>query len=146
MYEVRTLLEEKGITVSSDTLLEKVIGIIKDRCTLLPDFYEQGHFFFKAPDQPDISSVLAKWNEEKKNFFISYIAEADAIPDWETAFLEDSFKKLSAIVHIKTGELLLPFRIMLVGGKFGPAVFEIAEILGKKETIRRIENFLSIIP
>ena len=33
---------------------------------------------------------------------------------------------------------MLPLRIMLVGGKFGPGVFDIADILGKAETIRRI--------
>jgi glutamyl-tRNA synthetase len=40
---------------------------------------------------------------------------------------------------------MLPFRIILVGGKFGPAVFEIASILGKDETIRRIKNGLQLL-
>jgi glutamyl-tRNA synthetase len=40
---------------------------------------------------------------------------------------------------------MLPFRIMLVGGKFGPGVFEIATLLGKEETIRRIEHTLSLM-
>jgi glutamyl-tRNA synthetase len=34
---------------------------------------------------------------------------------------------------------MLPFRIMLVGGKFGPHVFDIAALLGKQETLERIE-------
>ena len=38
---------------------------------------------------------------------------------------------------------MLPFRIMLVGGKYGPGVFHIAELLGKEETIKRIEKALS---
>ena len=33
---------------------------------------------------------------------------------------------------------MLPFRIMLVGGKFGPHVFDIAALLGKQETVKRI--------
>jgi glutamyl-tRNA synthetase len=39
----------------------------------------------------------------------------------------------------------LPFRIMLVGGKFGPPVFEIAGLLGKKETVQRIQNTLKLL-
>jgi glutamyl-tRNA synthetase len=39
---------------------------------------------------------------------------------------------------------MLPFRIMLVGGKFGPHVFDIAELLGKEETIKRIEKALEV--
>jgi glutamyl-tRNA synthetase len=37
---------------------------------------------------------------------------------------------------------MLPFRIMLVGGKFGPHVFDIVALLGKEETISRIEKAL----
>ena len=40
---------------------------------------------------------------------------------------------------------MLPFRIMLVGGKFGPGVFDIAEIIGREETIRRISNGLTFL-
>ncbi len=39
---------------------------------------------------------------------------------------------------IKKGEVMLPFRIMLVGGKYGPGVFAIAEVIGKEETINRM--------
>ena len=44
----------------------------------------------------------------------------------------------------KPGELMLPFRIMLVGGKFGPGVFDIAVLLGKAETQHRIAKAISI--
>jgi len=43
---------------------------------------------------------------------------------------------------IKPGELQLPLRVMLVGRKFGPPVFDIAAVLGKEETIHRIKNAL----
>jgi hypothetical protein len=39
----------------------------------------------------------------------------------------------------------LPFRIMLVGGKFGPGVFAIAELLGNDETVLRIRQCLKIL-
>jgi glutamyl-tRNA synthetase len=35
---------------------------------------------------------------------------------------------------------MLPFRIMLVGGKFGPGVFDIAKLLGKTTTQNRISE------
>jgi glutamyl-tRNA synthetase len=59
--------------------------------------------------------------------------------EWTAIELETSFKSLAEEKAIKPGELMLPLRIMLVGGKFGPGVFDIADILGKEETIRRIE-------
>ena len=47
--------------------------------------------------------------------------------------------------RIKPGELLLPFRIMLVGAKYGPGVFDIAALLGKQETLKRIQHTLSLL-
>ena len=63
--------------------------------------------------------------------------------DWQAINWKSSFKEMAAANQIKPGELLLPFRIMLVGGKFGPGVFDIAEIIGKEETIRRIKKALT---
>ena len=40
---------------------------------------------------------------------------------------------------------MLPFRIMLVGGKFGPGVFDVAAILGKEETVNRIKKVLALL-
>lgn len=138
--EVGNLLKEKNISVSDDILLEKVIALVKDRCTLLPDFYEQASFFFKSPTEYDINAVKPKWNDDKKNFFIAYSEKTGTLTDWNAGVLENSFKELAVEKNIKPGELQLPFRIMLVGGKFGPPVFNIAEILGKEETLNRIQK------
>jgi glutamyl-tRNA synthetase len=142
--EVRIVLNEKGITGADDALLEKVIILIKDRCTLLTDFYDHSYFFFKTPDKWDVGAVKPKWTEGKLNFFIAYIDKLSAIGNWQLEKLEESFKILAAEMNIKPGELQLPLRVMLVGGKFGPPVFNIAEILGKNETIHRIKKALAV--
>ena len=136
--KVRDVLENKAILVEDDNYLDSVIGLIKDRCILLTDFYDQGYFFFKAPAELDIASVKPKWNSEKVDFFKSLHEEFDALPDWQSAFIEAAFKTIATTKKIKPGELQLPFRIMLVGGKFGPPVFDIAGLIGKEETNRRI--------
>jgi len=143
--QVKKLFEQKGLTdVGEDNQFDRIIALIKDRCTLLTDFYDQGHFFFRAPVDYDLDAVKAKWNEKKKQFFETFIDELKAMDIWESAFIEDGFKKLALLKDIKPGELQLPLRIMLVGGKFGPPVFEIAALLGKNETIQRIEKALLI--
>ena len=142
--KVINLLKEKGLINIDDSVLMKVIDLVKDRCTLLSDFYEQSHFFFKAPDKWDVDSVKSKWNEEKKNFFIEYSNTLSGIGNWEVGILENEFKNLATQKNIKPGELQLPFRIMLVGGKFGPPVFDIAQVIGKEETISRIKNALLV--
>jgi glutamyl-tRNA synthetase len=143
-FEIKNLLEEKGIVISDENLLENVIALVKDRCTLLTDFYDQSSFFFKSPEEFDVNAVKPKWNEDKKNFFIAYSEKISLLPEWNASLLENTFKELATEKNIKPGELQLPLRIMLVGGKFGPPVFNIAELLGKEEAINRITNALSL--
>ena len=140
MVEAETIFQKKGIQIPDKALLEKVIALIKDRCTFLTDFAEQGEFFFKQPANLDVAAVKPKWNTAKENFFKLLCGEFAAISDWQSAFIEAAFKQIAIAQNIKAGELQLPFRIMLVGGKFGPPVFDIAELLGKNETIERIKN------
>lgn len=143
--EVRNLLAAKGIIISDDTLLDKVIGLVKDRCTLLTDFAEQSSFFFKPPEQIDSVSILPKWNGQKQMFFRELIRACKLAIIWNAAELEKNLKEMAAAHQLKPGDLMLPFRIMLVGGKHGPGVFAIAELLGKEETVRRIEHGLSVL-
>jgi len=139
---VKAVFEEKGIKVEDDYLL-KVIDLVKERCHLLTDFYEHSVFFFKAPQEFDLESVKPKWNVEKVGFFRAFIAVINPQDVFESASLETTFKALAIEKNIKIGELMLPFRIMLVGGKFGPQVFDIASQIGKQETVSRIEKALS---
>jgi glutamyl-tRNA synthetase len=143
LQAVKPFLAEKGITASSDEYLQKVVDLVKDRCTLLADFYDQSKFLFETPTELDLAAVKPKWNEEKKAFFEAASEELRAAGSWKAADLEASFKALAAQKNIKPGDVLLPLRIMLVGGKFGPGVFDIAELIGRDETLKRISNTLA---
>jgi len=142
---VLALFNEKGIVADDDAKVERVLNLVKDRCTLLNDFIEQAGFFFKLPTNVDVTSIKPKWDERKNMFFIELMRAYELSVLWEAADLEKEFKEMAATTELKPGELMLPFRMMLVGGKFGPGVFEIAEILGKEETLHRIKHLLSIL-
>lgn len=140
---VKEILRENGVAAEDDVYLEKVISLVKDRCTLLPDFWINSSFFFRDPEELDSASVKPKWNSDKKQFFETLIAQYQNA-SWTAAELEAGFKELAASSNIKPGELLLPFRIMLVGGKFGPGVFDIAALIGPEVTVGRIERALNV--
>ncbi|MFI5193085.1 MAG: glutamate--tRNA ligase [Chitinophagales bacterium] len=142
---VKKAFEEKGLVVSDTRLLMKIILLVRDRCTLIPDFYTQGKFFFEAPTQWDLSAIQPKWNAQKNVFFRDYIIRSGSVAEWNAGTLEAAFRELAAEKNIKAGELQLPLRIMLVGEKTGPPVFEISGSLGREETIKRIENLLETL-
>lgn len=142
---VKQAFLDKQIAVTDEALLKKVIELVKDRCTLLADFVQQGSFFFQSPASIDTDTIKPKWDEKKNMFFTELIRAYELSTLWETADLEKEFKELAAANQLKTGELMLPFRIMLVGGKFGPGVFDIAATIGKQETIKRIAHTLQLL-
>jgi glutamyl-tRNA synthetase len=143
--KLREILQENGITAADDVYLDKVIALVKDRCTLLSDFPQQSAFFFEPPKQYDLDAVKPKWNEQKQLFFATAIRQFELMQQWNAADLEKEFKEVAAANQVKPGDVLLPLRIMLVGGKFGPGVFDIAAVIGKEETISRIEKFEPLI-
>jgi len=135
---------EKGITPDHAQLV-KVVTLIRDRCTLLSDFVEHGHYFFTTPATIDLGAVQPKWDANKKSFFENWTIALPNITDWTDAAIEADFSNAAANSGIKKGELLLPLRVMLVGGKFGPGVFHIAEVIGREETAKRILNAVGML-
>jgi glutamyl-tRNA synthetase len=142
---VKKSFEERELPVGDDRLLHSVIELVRERCSLIPDFYAQAKFFFEAPLQWDLDAIRPKWNDQKTDFFRQFTGILKQLPEWNAISLEASFKELASASNIKPGELQLPLRIMLVGGKMGPPVFEIASTLGKEQTITRIERLLDQI-
>lgn len=141
---VKQIFEANGVKNIDSGYLNSVMKLVKDRCTLLEDFYSQGHYFFESPTQYDETSVRAKWDEGKKDFFEQLANKFKSLETWHALSLEDCFKQLATTLNIKVGELQMIFRIVLVGSKTGPAVFLIAETLGQEETNSRILKALEI--
>jgi glutamyl-tRNA synthetase len=148
--QVVGLLKEVGVRPGGGDNghdIDKILELVKDRCTLLTDFVQQASYFFVAPgNDMDLSPVQPKWNKEKQLFFAELIRQLGFINQWEAPILEKEFKEMAAAAAIKPGDLLLPLRTMLVGGKFGPGVFDIAALLGREETVARIRHVLSLLP
>ena len=142
---IKNAFANQGIQITDLPFLEKVISLVKDRCTLLPDFVQQGSFFFQSPSNIDVAAIKPKWDAQKNMFFTELIRAWELSTLWESHDLEKEFKELAAANQLKTGDLMLPLRIMLVGGKFGPGVFDIAALIGKKETVKRIQHTLGML-
>jgi len=147
---VKPYFDAAEVEIHEREYLVKVIGLVKERCQLLPDFITQASFYFQIPKQIDLASIASKWDQKKQYFFeelaaIYTSAMAPGVASGPADVLEAAFKALASKHDLKPGELMLPFRIMLVGGKFGPGVFEIVETIQLKDTIARIKNCLQLL-
>jgi glutamyl-tRNA synthetase len=142
---IQNILQSKGIDASNTEYLKEIIPLVKERAVVLNDFYEQCFFFYQDPTTVDTDTLKAKWDEIKSNFFKALMETFATSTLWTATEIEHQFKTLAADRAIKVGELQLPFRIMLVGAKYGPGVFVIAEKIGREATLRRINHTLTLL-
>lgn len=144
---IKAGIEKSGATSAALEMdfLEQIVPHIKERCTLLADFWANAHFFFVTPATEGVSELKDKWTEAKNLFFASWLKELDSVTDWSEATLEANFNTHIAACGLKKGDAMLPLRIMLVGGKYGPGVFLIASLIGKEETMKRMGNALAVL-
>ncbi len=129
-----------------DTLLTKVIGLVKERCHLLGDFWEQASFFFQAPTEYDEKTVKKRWKEQTPQQMSELIALLETLPEEMPA--EESEAKVKAWLEEKgygMGAVMNAFRLALVGAAKGPHLFDITAILGKAETIKRLRSAIKAL-
>jgi len=144
LQRVKSIFETKNIVISDDAHFSKILDLVKERCTLLTDFFDQAAFFYQSPVTYDDAAVKPKWDSAKHDLFTALISGYRLIADWDLVSIESEFRDLSTAKNIKIGELQMIFRVILVGSKMGPGVFVIAETLGKTETVNRIEKALAL--
>lgn len=142
---VKPILELQGVDIKSDAYLLNVVSLVKDRCTLLNDFYAQSVYFFQAPQAIDVESVKPKWSIDKADFFTELIGRYEQLTEWNLEALETCFKALATEKNTKVGDVQFIYRIMLVGGKFGPGVFQISEMIGKQDSLERIQRLMGLL-
>ncbi|MBK9329619.1 MAG: glutamate--tRNA ligase [Sphingobacteriales bacterium] len=122
--------------------LSKAIGLVKDRFVFLNDA-NNFPYLFSAPAQYD-TAVLSKLTTIKETFHTDTFSDAlDAITEFKRENIDIPLKEFADANHIKTGDLMKFLRVSLVGELSGPGIPDLICLLGRRETIRRVENCFS---
>lgn len=132
------IVYEKGIAVDYGTLV-RIVSLIKERANFVSDFWELADYFFVAPTAYD-EKAAKNWKEETPELMRKLIAVLNPIADFTSERIETLVKEWMSANEIGMGKIMQPLRLSLVGALKGPHLFDIAAIIGKEETIRRIEK------
>ena len=136
-------LYEKGIAIDYTTLV-KIVSSIKDRANFVEEFWELGDFYFQAPTSYD-EKAAKNWKEETPMLMQNVADLLNEIEDFNSLAIETTIKVWMAEFEIGMGKVMQPLRLSVVGALKGPHLFDIIEIIGKEETIRRIENAIATL-
>ncbi len=138
------LLLEKGIAWERDRL-ERIVGLIKERATFVGDFWELSSYFFVAPASYDDRAAAKFWKGENPARVAALREVLAATSDWTAARLEDVIHGWIEAGGHPMGQVMNSLRLAIVGASMGPGIAEICEIIGKPETVFRIDNALKTL-
>ncbi|WP_106793697.1 glutamate--tRNA ligase [Aquimarina sp. Aq78] len=136
--QFETILSEKNISTTLD--LNLVVNAIKERATFTKDLWSLSHFYFLSPSEYDEKAIKKAWKEDTPRLMHELTRILNDISDFSESNVSTTVKGWITGKEIGFGKIMMPLRIALVGSLQGPDVFQIASMIGKKETIRRIEN------
>jgi glutamyl-tRNA synthetase len=132
------ILIEKNIEISKYDLV-KIVSLIKDRAHFVSEFWEMSDFFFLATNTYD-EKAIKNWKEETPTLMQNLISVLEDITDFTSFNIETIVKDWMTKHEIGMGKVMQPFRLSLVGALKGPHLFDIVEVIGKQETIARINK------
>lgn len=123
----------------SDVFLSKVVGLVKGRIYFVKDLWDQTKFFFKEPAEYNPKDIKKRWSENTPRIMTELVDLLESIDDFSSAASEPIVLGWIADKGYHLGNVMNAFRLAVVGECKGPHMFDITELLGKEETIRRIK-------
>jgi glutamyl-tRNA synthetase len=135
------VIRDKGFEVPFDKVV-KLTSLVRERADFVRDLWDQSDFFFVAPEQYDPEVVRKRWTPDSPAQISGLTELLGGMPDFTSSALEAMVKKWIADKGYNTGTLLNLFRLLLVGTSRGPHLFDIAEWIGREETLNRLKKGL----
>lgn len=125
--------------------ITKVISLTKERATFVSDFWNLTSYFFVAPTSFDAKAVKKQWKETTPALVNELMVAIEGVSDFTSENLENGVKEWITKKELGFGRVMQPFRLSLVGALKGPHLFDIAALIGKKETVNRLQFALDTI-
>lgn len=141
----RPILDEKGITGFSDEYVARAVGMVKSRISFVKDLWEQASFFFVAPDTFSEKDIKKRWKDDTPRIMEELIGVLENLPDFSSKPSEEIVLKWITDNGYHMGNVMNAFRLTVVGECKGPHMFDITELMGREETIRRIRRGIDLI-
>ena len=143
----KPVLEAHGVDASaySDAYLSRVVSLVKGRVNFVKELWEQARFFFVAPTTYAEKDVKKRWTEDTPRIMQELTALLQNIDDFSSKHCEDIVIGWITEKGYHMGNVMNAFRLAVVGECKGPHMFDITELIGKEETLERINRAIQTI-
>lgn len=123
----------------SDDYIARAVGMVKSRINFVSDLWDQARFFFLRPEDYEAKSVKKRWTEEMPGIMKELVGVLNGLEDFSSAAAEPVVLNWITENGYHMGNVMNAFRLTVVGECKGPHMFDITELMGREETVGRIE-------
>lgn len=135
----KPFLKEKGFE-KDDAFMIEFCKLVKEKVQFVHEFWDHGKYIFIAPDTYDEKVMTKKWNENSKAIFTTVLETFKSVSDWTSQNVHDAFENLVK----QTGKIDMQLlRVLITGAAGGPQLFDMLALMGKEETVKRLETALN---
>ncbi|ARS37097.1 glutamate--tRNA ligase [Pontibacter actiniarum] len=135
-------LAEHNITTTPEKA-EKIAGLMKERVSFPQDFWQEAKYFFVAPEEYSEKVASKKWNSQSVAVFEDFKNELPSLENFNADTVKELLMSVLERHGMKIGQVMQALRLAVTGAEAGPDLMHIIEVIGREETIKRIDTATS---
>ena len=142
------IMQSAGLdtTTKDAAWLHRMTEICQEKIPTLNEIVPYTDFFFNDVAEYEEKPVKKNWRKEGVvERMESMIDAMENVGEWTADALKASFTAISESMEVGLGQFTNPSRLALTGKAVGPGLFELAELLGREESVRRMRAGVAYI-
>lgn len=122
-----------------------IVGLVKERVNFVSELWDQSYFFFSAPEDYDPKTVKKRWKANSFDQMKELYQVLESVTEFTSENTEKAAKEWIEKNEYGMGAIMNAFRLLIVGTAKGPHLFDIIAVIGKEETLERINRGLNVL-
>ena len=139
---IRSIDPNWGVN-KEDNFCLKVIELMKPRSDSIQEIMIKSHYFYDIPNRYEPNDHKKVWKDNTEVILKDIMILYKNFEIQNSQNLEELFKSFIQTSGFGFGQVMKPVRIALCGSLTGPSIFELMELLGKKESIKRLSLYIN---
>ena len=124
--------------------LRGAVEISQDKISTLSEFWPLTHFFFDGPaDDPAAREKVIEAPGGREALAHARAALAEVPEPWTQERVQAALDSVAERLGVKRKQVFQPLRVALTGTTVSPGIFETVALLGRDETLARVDHALN---
>jgi len=144
LQRVRPHLLAAGMAVE-DAYLRRVVGVLRERLTLVEELPAEYAYFFEDPADYDEDGVKKRWKDDAAALLTAYADRLARVAVFSEETAEAELRALAEAHGAGAGRIIHPTRLAVSGTTTGPSLFAMLDVLGRETCVRRLRRAVDVL-